>query len=621
MSCLAALCALAVAMPAARGAGELWRTGEWPVGDGPIVVNSLADGTPADDSQCTLREAMLNVIGGDQSGSLDCISGEFSLLIRFDVPDGTIELASALPVITTAMIIEGPGADRLTVRRDAGGNYPIFEVPSGSSAILRWLTIANGSAPDGGGIRNAGQLIVENSVLTGNSSSTMGGAIHNTGQLTVRSSTIHGNSAADGAALADLGPGGAVLTNVTIDGNTASATVGGILVLSTDTVASVTLVDCTVSDNTGPATGAALIAGGDTGGSLTFGNTILDGNSTPSLGAIPLGVILSEGHNLASDSANGLLTDPTDVTGTSAKLGPLALYGGSTPTRELSPGSPAVDAGDCSIAMSGTDQRGVGRPQAGSCDIGAFERAPVTVAGYWPLREGGGSVAHELSGASVDGAITGLSWVTDPQRGMVLQFPGGSGFVHVPDFVTELATAEFTIAAWVKIESGAAGGLFCKGDGDRTWEEGEKQFWFGDGSTGGDGERPSFVGFGNDYAISGNDFPTSGWHHLAMTWRPAPGPGVAGASQWTYFVDGVEQPLVLESYTSSVPDDPTAGFFIGWDGSEEALHDFLGRVSDVAVFSSALDGPLVRRVMNGDLSESSNVLFHDGFETGDTSAW
>lgn len=60
---------------------------------------------------------------------------------------------------------------------------------------------------------------------------------------------------------------------------------------------------------------------------------------------------------------------------------PLGANGGSTETREPEPGSPLVDAiptAACHDVVE-TDQRGVGRPQSGGCDIGAVEREPDPV--------------------------------------------------------------------------------------------------------------------------------------------------------------------------------------------------------------------------------------------------
>src|SRR5581483_10018875 len=46
--------------------------------------------------------------------------------------------------------------------------------------------------------------------------------------------------------------------------------------------------------------------------------------------------------------------------------------GGPTLTFALLPDSPAIDSGD-SFVCPLTDQRGIPRPQGGSCDVGAFE--------------------------------------------------------------------------------------------------------------------------------------------------------------------------------------------------------------------------------------------------------
>ncbi len=63
--------------------------------------------------------------------------------------------------------------------------------------------------------------------------------------------------------------------------------------------------------------------------------------------------------------------------------GPLQGNGGPTPTRALLPGSPAIHHGT-NIGCPATDQRGITRPQAGICDIGAYEFVfPITM--YLPL--------------------------------------------------------------------------------------------------------------------------------------------------------------------------------------------------------------------------------------------
>jgi len=117
--------------------------------------------------------------------------------------------------------------------------------------------------------------------------------------------------------------------------------------------------------------------------------------------------------------------------------------------------------------------------------------------------------------------------------------------------------------------------------------------------------------------------PTSGWHHVAIVWDPGAPALAAGvfAPERHVYIDGVEVPLTAASYIANYADNPGDTVFIGWDGSGEAQHDFLGRVAEVAIFDQALDGALVRRVMAGDYSESSDLLFADGFGLGSTGRW
>ena len=78
-----------------------------------------------------------------------------------------------------------------------------------------------------------------------------------------------------------------------------------------------------------------------------------------------------QGHNLFFSTlgiADG--TNPSDIIGLDPKLGPLANNGGMTKTHALLKHSPAINAGDDSIAPP-TDQRGVKRPQGPHVDIGA----------------------------------------------------------------------------------------------------------------------------------------------------------------------------------------------------------------------------------------------------------
>ncbi|HEU4508125.1 MAG TPA: choice-of-anchor Q domain-containing protein [Pyrinomonadaceae bacterium] len=202
------------------------------------------DGTCADvNGACTLRAAIqeTNSFPGDDT-------------INF-VATGTINLTGALPVLSSNVTINGPGSGLLTVRRDIGGNYRIFQ-SSGTSSISG-LTITNGRTPDavtedvapfGGGIwQTGGSLTLRDVVVTGNRTGNggpmrfnspnlggfggFGGGIYATGTLTMTDCVISNNTTGKGGdgnqfggsggrgAGIYFGPGTLTMTNVVVTGN------------------------------------------------------------------------------------------------------------------------------------------------------------------------------------------------------------------------------------------------------------------------------------------------------------------------------------------------------------------------------------------------------------------
>ena len=82
------------------------------------------------------------------------------------------------------------------------------------------------------------------------------------------------------------------------------------------------------------------------------------------------GQFMDLGHNLSSDGTCAF-ANVGSMNNSDPKLGPLANNGGPTLTMALLPGSPAIDAGDTSLAPA-TDERGFPRPASLTTDIGAF---------------------------------------------------------------------------------------------------------------------------------------------------------------------------------------------------------------------------------------------------------
>lgn len=338
-----------------------------------ITVNTLVDENNTG-TNCSLREAITAANSNAAFGG--CSAGSGADIINITVT-GTIQLTGILPLIGDSLTINGPGANLLSVRRDTGGNYGIFDVNGGITVFMQGLTVTNGLGTNSpGGILNFGTLTITNCTIAGNQgTSNFGGGISNFGSLNMIGSTISGNTSGDGAGLFNQ-DGAAILTNTTISGNIASNFAGGIENLGDGgTATSVTLINCTVTGNTGPTEdGIATVDNdGSTSTITTLKNTILTNNTQASVSRIGANAqVVSQGNNLASDSGSGLLIGPGDQINANPMLSALGSFGGPTQTHRLLAGSAAINTGNNTGAPA-TDQRGVSRPQGGTVDIGAFE--------------------------------------------------------------------------------------------------------------------------------------------------------------------------------------------------------------------------------------------------------
>lgn len=331
-----------------------------------ITANSTAD-TTANDGVCTLREAIINA-NNNAATWMDCAAGSGADVITITAT-GTITLLSALPNLTESLTINGPGASSLTI---SGANtFRVFSL-GGNSFTFQNLTIANGSADFGGGIRvdSAASGVSVNNVTFSNNNSTTGagGAIYNGGfPLTVTNSTFVNNSGYGGAIIDD-GSGTLIVTNSTFSGNTSNGHAGG-TIAEIGIAGSTTLTNITVS--TSDATNAIYL----TQGTLTLRNSIVVNNGGPSCQVFGSLTITNGGNNIDSGTTCGWDSTNGSMSSTNPLLGPLAANGGLTPTMALLAGSPAIDGVTFSApnGAPATDQRSVARPQGARYDIGAYE--------------------------------------------------------------------------------------------------------------------------------------------------------------------------------------------------------------------------------------------------------
>lgn len=362
---------------------------------------------------------------------------------------GTITLTSGQLEITNDLTVQGPGANLLTV---SGNNTSrVFNMDPGGTHDFAFsgLTIANGSADQGGGMSyflTGGTLTIQDCVFSGNNNSVVGGGLSVIGNnaaattVNISTTTFTNNRGAAGSA-AYLENTTVTLKNCTISGNSASTQFGGLWVGAQGSGETVdaTLMSCTIANNSGSGPGGFDLSTyqGAFSATARYANTLF-ANSAASSGNIDTTVfdpssgptsLVSLGHNL-SDDGSGNLTAAGDLPNTNPLLAPLGSYGGPEPTMALLPGSPAIDAGS-STGAPATDQRGVGR--VGAVDIGAFESRGfgMSIAGgnnqHTPINTAFGSaLAVSVTSAFGEPVQGGKVTFTSPGSGASANFSGGS---------------------------------------------------------------------------------------------------------------------------------------------------------------------------------------------------
>jgi hypothetical protein len=307
--------------------------------------------------------------------------------------------------ISKSLKISGSGAATTII--DGGGVNSVVTISATTATVvLSQLTIRNGSAFNGGGVKNFnGTLTINNSTVSGNVATGggcsrlpplcyggKGGGIYSSDTVTINDSTVSGNVAEMPRGLATPSYGGGIyssgtltINNSTVSGNAASRKSqglappfgGGI----SSTSGTLTISNSTISGN------YALVGGGiATSGAVKIQNSIVanntEGNGPGNCSLEPGGTMTSHGYNLSSDNTCNF-SSSGDRNNINPKLGTLGNYGGPTQTIPLLSESPAIDAGNPSGCTDGqghlltTDQRGMRRPDSEDkkgCDMGAFEK-------------------------------------------------------------------------------------------------------------------------------------------------------------------------------------------------------------------------------------------------------
>ena len=369
---------------------------------------------------------------------------------------------SELVTVNKNLTLIGPRFGEAAI--DGAHKGTVVTIASGVTAELALLTVQNGSATTttlanvAGGIENDGTLTLFGVLVTDNDATVsfpleppLSGGIVNTGTLTVLFSSIVSNSASGGCdsagGLVNFG-GALTIEDSLIAANTESSSSsdacggpsaiagaggllnGGTAVVDTTSIwkngvvnigtfsllrstisdsselainnyASLTLVNSTISGNSGGAIVNDLNPFGEqmsildmsnstvannSGGGVVFGppfystirNSILAGNGTSDC----TGEFMSGDYNIIQNITGcSFGVADHDLFHVSPDLGPLRFNGGPTETMSPLTGSPAINAGNPAGCKNSAgdllhvDQRGFPRPEPrrGRCDIGAVE--------------------------------------------------------------------------------------------------------------------------------------------------------------------------------------------------------------------------------------------------------
>jgi hypothetical protein len=353
--------------------------------------------------------------------------------------------------IRDSVIIQGAGPDKTII--DGGALDRVFDIPKSSESIYVFmsnLTIQNGklTATDfrvgGGGIYNGQTLTLNNVVVRNNSvAGAGGGGIQSDHELTLNKVVVRGNRVEEvgygvdrrggGIYIRSAYSGSMVMTDSIVAGNRGQwgagihthdalierslftgnwAGMAGGAILSVGTLQ---LVNATIHANTTDSGPALMVGGSGEEAKLSFctitGNLSSGQSAVYAISPASLSLhnsILANNYTWENEIRNCSLSSPlagatfnledantctfspaTNLINTEPKLGPLQDNGGSTQTRALAAGSPAIDYVKINTGVI-VDQRGFTRPVGPWADIGAYEyESPIC----FPVRSPDGKTA------------------------------------------------------------------------------------------------------------------------------------------------------------------------------------------------------------------------------------
>jgi hypothetical protein len=350
------------------------------------------------------------VTNGSDSGA-----GSLRDIVALASPGETIAFAPGVTAVTLTsgeiaiaknLTIQGSGIGGVVVQRDGSApTFRLFHILNGASVTLRGLTIRNGRALEGGGIRSVNShLTVEDCVVADNettgSGDQLGGGIlamsHNgTATLVVRRSIVRDNSSVAGGGIYHWAHGGTAsltVTDSTFASNLGTAWAGAIFHNSNASATATMVVEgTTFSNHEGPGPAVVTFCPAGNLATASFTNTTVSGNSGGGLFVYgQVGGVVSQSlrHVTVLDSTIGTIAAPDATASTTYDRSVFAFADDSVASYFVigGAGSLSVTSGGFNVSKrdlpgavatpsvctsSGTNGATIGLVAAGTCTVQA----------------------------------------------------------------------------------------------------------------------------------------------------------------------------------------------------------------------------------------------------------
>lgn len=231
---------------------------------------------------------------------------------------------------------------------------------------------------------------------------------------------------------------------------------------------------------------------------------------------------------------------------------------------------------------------------------------PVVLA-HWPLDEGSGSTAFDVSDGGHHGNLRfGARYRTDETRQSFVTFDGNNDQIQTPFTYSLRSSDDFTWSWWARKTTSAGTDSNSIMVGNRFPEYTN-------------GNRFGFIKFSPiraEFASDGvtrldySDLTDRSWHHYTM---------VKNGDTYQWYVDGVAQG---NSQTLSYSETREIPFHIGGDGLDRPSEHFRGDLDDIVLYSGALSPQQIRNLRDGFPHETiSMALLNTGTATDTAATW